>query len=182
VRARSSGNADRISASAAGETKAAARPCAARGDEPRAVAGQRPEQGGQRERQHARDEGPPPAQQVRGAAAEEQEAAEQERVGVRHPRQLRGRQAQLRGDGRQRHADDRGVEDEHELRGRQQRQRQRRLLLALLADGRPAAGPVRTCGPPPTVCPAAVCRAAIVHDPRGRRAGIRAGRVGGGGI
>ena len=78
----------------------------------RQAAGQR----GGREEQQPGHEHAPAAEQVGGAAAEEQEAGEGQRVGVDHPLQVDGREAEVVADRRQRDVDDRDVEDDHELR------------------------------------------------------------------
>ena len=80
----------------------------------REAAGQR----GEGEDRDAGDEHPPAAEDVAGAGAEQQQAAERQRVGVLHPRQARGREVQRALDVRQRGDDDRDVEDDHELAGR----------------------------------------------------------------
>ena len=54
--------------------------------------------------------------EVAGAAAEEEEAAEDQRVGVDDPLQVRVRHVEVLLDRRQRDVDDRRVEDDHELR------------------------------------------------------------------
>ena len=62
-------------------------------------------------------------QQIRGAAAQQQEAAEGEPVAGHDPLQVRLRHVQLAADGRQRDVDDREVRDRHEERDSQHRER-----------------------------------------------------------
>ena len=62
------------------------------------------------------EEQPLAPEQVAGAAAEQQEAAEDERVGVDDPLEVRLREAEVFLDRRQRDVHDRRVEDDHELR------------------------------------------------------------------
>jgi hypothetical protein len=70
---------------------------------------------GDREQQQPEDEHPPVAEQVGGAPAQQQEAGEDEHVGVDHPLEVDGREAQVGPDRRQRHVDHRDVEHDHEL-------------------------------------------------------------------
>ena len=70
----------------------------------------------------AGQEHPSPAEQVGGAATEQDQPAESERVGRDHPLEIGDRDAQVRLDGRQRDVHHRDVEDEHELRCAQQGQ------------------------------------------------------------
>ena len=81
------------------------------------VAGQR----GQGEQRDAEDEDTPPAEQVTGPPAKQQEPAEGERVSVDDPLQVGPGEVQGVLDVRQRHVDDGGVEHDHELRGRDHR-------------------------------------------------------------
>jgi AcrR family transcriptional regulator len=110
--------------SAAGETNAAPRPCSARGDEPELALGQSAEQRGAGEEDHPRDEEPAAAQQVGQAAAQQQEAAEDQGVGVDDPRQVVLLEVQVAADRGQRDVDDRGVEDDDELRAGQEGERE----------------------------------------------------------
>ena len=55
--------------------------------------------------------------QVGGPAAQQQEARECQRVGVDHPLEVGGREAEVAADRGQRDVHDRDVEDDHELRG-----------------------------------------------------------------
>ena len=102
---------------AAGETSAAPSPWS-----PRArisvvsLRRERAEQRGGGEQHQAGEEDPLAADQVAGATAEQQEAAEEQRVRVDDPLQVRLGDLQVGLDRRQRDVDDRGVEDHHELR------------------------------------------------------------------
>ena len=103
--------------SAAGETSAAPRPC-----RPRVMishvdpVAMRAEQRGGGEQHEADEEDLLAPGQVAGAAAEEQEAAEHQRVGVHDPLQVGVRHVEVLLDRRQRDVHDRRVEDDHELR------------------------------------------------------------------
>ena len=66
---------------------------------------------------------PAAAEQIRGAAAEQQEAAERERVRGHDPLQAGLGEVQIAADRRQRDVDDRQIDDRHEERHRQQRER-----------------------------------------------------------
>ena len=122
--------------SAAGESSAAPRPCTARAAISwplglREAAGQR----GEREQDEAGDEQPAAAEQVGHAAAQQQEAAEGERVGVDDPREVVLGELEVAADRRQRDVDDRRVEHDDELRQREQRQGAS-ALSAMLGDDR----------------------------------------------
>jgi hypothetical protein len=95
----------------------------ARGDQLGVVRRQAAEQRGQREQAQAEDEDPAAAEQVGGAPAQQQEAAEHQRVRVHHPLEVLLREVQLGLNRRQRDVHDRRVEHDHELRGAQQDQR-----------------------------------------------------------
>ena len=71
---------------------------------------------GDREDDHADEEYPLAPEDVAGAATEQQEAAEGQRVGVHDPLQVGLGHVQVGLDRRQRHVHDRRVEDDHELR------------------------------------------------------------------
>jgi hypothetical protein len=75
------------------------------------------------EEEQARDEQPPPAEEIGEAASEQQRAAEEDRVRRDDPMQARLREPQIGFDRRERDVDDRDVEDDHELRRYDQRQR-----------------------------------------------------------
>ena len=88
----------------------------------------------------AEHEDPPPPEQVAGAPAEQQQPAEGERVGVDDPFQVGTGKVQRVLDVRQRHVDDGGIEHDHELRGRDDREREaeppwRRRRRARRVDG-----------------------------------------------
>ena len=93
-------------------------------DEPsgalREAAGQR----GRGEEDQAGDEQAPTSEKIGQPTAEEQEAAEHEHVRVDDPREVVLREVEVRADRRERDVDDRGVEDDDELRCREQRQGQ----------------------------------------------------------
>src|SRR3954453_21823595 len=112
--------------SAAGETSAAPRPGRARARsaavQPRLRLREAAEQRREREDDEADHEELAAAQEVGQAAAEQQEAAEGERVGVDHPGEVVLGEVQRAPDGGQRDVDDGGVEDDDELRHRQERQ------------------------------------------------------------
>ena len=73
-------------------------------------------QRGEREEDEADDEDAPPPEQVGHAAAEQQEAAERDRVRGDHPLHRRLRDVQVFLNRRDRDVDDRNVEDRHEER------------------------------------------------------------------
>ncbi len=77
--------------------------------------GQPVEQRGDREQRHAGDEQPLAPEQVAGPATQQEEAAEDQRVGVDHPLQARGREVQATLDRGQRDVHHGGVEHDHEL-------------------------------------------------------------------
>ena len=79
--------------------------------------GEAAEQRADGEEGEPRDEQPPAPEQVGEPAAEQQDAAEHDRVGGDHPLQVRLREVQVGLDRRQRDVHDRDVEDDHELRG-----------------------------------------------------------------
>ena len=88
----------------------------ARDDERGLVGRQAAGQRGEREQQHPGHEDAPAPEQVGRAAAQQQEAREGQRVGVDHPLQVDGGEAQILADRRERDVHDRDVEDDHELR------------------------------------------------------------------
>ena len=76
------------------------------------------------------------AEQVGGAAGQQEQAAEGQHVGVDDPGEGGGAEAEVGLDGRQGDVDDGGVEHDHELGGDQQPERQRAAAtLALSGDG-----------------------------------------------
>ena len=127
------------SESAAGESSAAPRPWTARAaiSLPGEVA-RPPASEASANTIEADHEQPAPAEQVGHAAAEQQEAAEEQRVGVDDPREVVLGEVEVAADRRQRDVDDGCVEDDDELRQRQQRERDPFLVLWKLTAG--------TCG------------------------------------
>jgi hypothetical protein len=69
----------------------------------------------ERERAEADHEDEAPTEEVAHAPAEQQEAAERERVAAYHPLQVLGREAEIRLDGGQRDVHDGDVEDDHQI-------------------------------------------------------------------
>ena len=111
--------------SAAGASSAPPRPWSrAEGDQRGLGPGEAGEQRADREEGDAGDEEPAPAEQVGHPAAEQQEAAEHDRVGGDHPLQALLAEVEVGLDRRQRDVHDRDVEHDHEL-GRHQRPRVR---------------------------------------------------------
>jgi hypothetical protein len=108
------------------------------GQQPGLGGGEAAEQRGQRKHDDAGDEDPAPAEDVTGPAAEQQQAAERQRVGVHHPLEPGAREAERVLDVWQRHVHDRGVQHHHELRGGDDHQGEPEM-----ASGRPAG-----CRPP----------------------------------
>jgi hypothetical protein len=104
---------------AAGASAAPNAPWAARGDEHREALRRASDSGRHGEARHADQEQPLAPEDVSEAAAEQQQAAERQRVGRDDPLPVRGREMQ-RGLGvRQGDAHDRRVEGNHQLRGGQ---------------------------------------------------------------
>ena len=98
----------------------------------------RGEAGGERgdgDQQQAGHEDAAAAEQVGGAAAEQQEAAEGEHVGVDDPGQVLLGEVEGRADRRQRDVDDRGVEDDDELRRAEEDQGEPALLAEVFGRG-----------------------------------------------
>ena len=127
-------------ASAAGETIAAPSPWIARAlDQPdRGLREPAPERG-EREEHEADHEHAPAPEPVGEPPAQQQEAAEGERVSVDDPREVRPREVQVGPDRRQRDVHDRGVDDDHELRHRKQEERELLRPRRLKARFPPAA-------------------------------------------
>ena len=125
LRSRPAGKVTVSSASAAGESSAAPTPWTARaaisalgrGHE---AAGQR----GDAEQREAGQEEPAAAEQVARPPAEQQQAAERERVAVDDPLQAVGGEPEVGLDRGQRDVHDRDVEDDHELGDGEHRQRE----------------------------------------------------------
>ena len=82
------------------------------------------EQRGDREQHETTHEQAPAAEQVGHSPAEQQEAAERQRVRVRDPGEVLRREVQVLADRRDRDVDDRDVQDDHELRRGQESERQ----------------------------------------------------------
>ena len=111
--------------SAAGEMIAAPRPWSARAPiSDGSVHASAREQRAEREDDDADEEHAPAAEQVGRAPAEQQEAAEDERVGADHPLEVLLREAEVDLDRGQGDVHDRDVEDDHELHDAEERQRQ----------------------------------------------------------
>jgi len=96
----------------------------ARADEQLGASGGRAAGREQGEHGHAGDEHAPAAEDVGGAAAQQQEAAEHEQVGVDHPGQRALGEAEVGADRGQRRVDDRVVDRGDELGGADQREDQ----------------------------------------------------------
>ena len=110
-------------ASAAGEIVAAPRPWMRASADQRGLGPREPaEERADRERDQADHEDAAAAEQVRGPAAKQQEAAEDERVRGDDPLQVGLREAEIRLDRRKGDVHDRDVEHDHELDGAEQRQ------------------------------------------------------------
>src|SRR5581483_11126578 len=108
----------------------AAEPLQPAGDDQRSLGPREPrEQRAEREDDHADDEETTPTEQVREPAAEQQRAAEQDRVRGDHPLQARLREVEVALDRRQGDVDNRHVEDDHELRGDGERENEPAPLL-----------------------------------------------------
>jgi hypothetical protein len=106
-----------------------------RGKQP-PLAGSEPAEKGRRgKQQQPEDEHPPPAKNVAGAAAEQEQAAEGDRVGVDHPLQAGSGEAKRTLHMGQRHIDDGGVEHDHELRGGDNQQSQAEAAVAAAGRG-----------------------------------------------
>jgi hypothetical protein len=117
-----------ISASVAGNSRAAPTPCAARDDQQGGIRRQRAEQRRQREQQHAQPVETAAADQVGGAATQQQAAAERHGVGTDHPLQLLRVDLQRAAHVVQGDEDDGGVQGDDQLRGGQQGQRPARVF------------------------------------------------------
>ena len=113
-----------------GEDRGAEALDGAGGDQPARALGETTGQRGGGEEDQAGDEDAAAAEQVGHAPAEQQEAAEDERVRVDDPGQVLLGEVEVAAHRGQRDVDDRGVEDDDELRRGEQRQRE-----ALAGDG-----------------------------------------------
>ncbi len=107
----------------------------ARGQQPGLGVGETAEQRGDREQDDPGDEDPLAAEDVAGPAAEQQQAAEGQRVGVDDPLQAGAGEAERGLDVRQRDVDDGGVQHHHELRGGDDQQGQAQMPVS--GAGRP---------------------------------------------
>jgi hypothetical protein len=96
----------------------------AEADQRRFRPGQPAEQGGGREDREAGNEEAPSAQQVGEAPAEQERPAEEDRVRGDHPLQVGLRKIEIGLDRRKRDVHDRDIEDDHELRCDDERQRE----------------------------------------------------------
>jgi hypothetical protein len=94
----------------------------ARGEEHRFTRGQSREERGDGEDAEAGEEHPTTTEQIGGASPEQQEAAEDERVGRHRPPQVVPADGEVVGEVGKRHVHGRDVEDDHELRQGEQRQ------------------------------------------------------------
>ena len=95
-----------------------------RGEQPRLAVSEPAKQGRPGEQQQPEDEHPPPAEDVTGTAAEQEQPAEGDRVGVHHPLQAAAGEAECLLDVREGNVDDGRVEHDHELGGGDDHQRQ----------------------------------------------------------
>ena len=114
--------------------------------QPRLGSGQPAGEGCGREQQQADNEHLAPAKQVTGTAAEQQQAAERQRIAVDHPLQAAVGKSEGRLDVGQRDVDDGGVEDDHQLRGRDDQQGQAEVTAAVPGAGRVRCGKCRCHG------------------------------------
>ena len=104
----------------------------ARGDEHGLVDGEAADERGRGEEQDAGDEHPAAAEQVAEAAAEQQQAAEGEGVGVDDPREVRVAEPEVGLDVGQRDVDDGAVEHDHQLRAADDGEREAETARARL--------------------------------------------------
>ena len=138
-----------IIASTAGEAIAPPTPCAARAASSQpADCARPPASEATVNKPMPAQEHPAPAEDVTGAAAEQQQAAERQRVGVQHPGQAGRGEVQAVGDARQGDVHHGHVENDHQLGAQDDRQGQ--------APAVPQRGP------------AAEAPAGFLHDRRGR--------------
>jgi hypothetical protein len=118
--------------SAVGAMMAPPTPCAARAASSQAcVVAKPPSSEASENRRIPGDEDSASVQDVAGPAAEQQQAAEGERVGVDHPFQAGAGEAERLRDVGQGHVYDRRVEDHHQLRGGDDDQGQAELAVAV---------------------------------------------------
>jgi hypothetical protein len=104
----------------------------AEGDQRAGRPGDAVEQRAHREERHAGDEHAPTTEHVGESTAEQQDAAEEDRVGRHHPLQAGLREAEVRADGRERDVHDRDVQHHHELRRHQHAERDPARPIGLL--------------------------------------------------
>jgi len=105
-----------ISESATADTTAPPTPCTARAATRSSWELAKPaREGGEREDADAEQEQPAMAEQVTQPAPEKEETAERQQVRVDDPRERRLREPEVLLDRRERHADDRHVEDDHQV-------------------------------------------------------------------
>ena len=102
-----------------------------------------------REQSDPRHERSPPAEQVAGAGAEEEEAAEGQDVGVEHPRERRAGEMEAALDVGQGDVHDGGVEHHHQLGGEDDAEDHRRVAAppAGAPAGRGLTGPLTSAFP-----------------------------------
>ena len=116
--------------SAAGSMIAPPSPCTARPAISNAsLRRERARQRSDREQGESEHQDPAATEQIRGATAEQQEAAERQRVRGYHPLQARGGQVQIAADRRQRDVDDREIDDRHEVRAANRANARQRLVF-----------------------------------------------------
>ncbi len=128
--------------SAAGATMAPPTPWIARAASSQAcVVANPPSSEASREQQDAGDEHPAPAEDVPGPAAEQQQPAEGQGVGVDDPLQAGAGEAERGLDVRQRDVHDRRVEHHHQLRGGDDDERQAEMALGGPGRGHSGLGP-----------------------------------------
>ena len=112
------------------------------GQQPRLGGGEAAQQRGHREQDDPGDEHPAPAEDVPGPAAQQQQAAEGQCVGVDHPLQAGAGESERLLDVRQCDVDDRRVEHHHQLCGGDDDQRQAELAVAVSGrSARPGKAP-----------------------------------------
>ena len=133
--ARSAGsvNSVTISDSATADTTAPPRPCTARAPTSSLRRREPAAERRQREERDPDQEQTAVAEEVAQPAAEQEEAAEGEQVGVDHPGERRLREAEILPDRRQRDAHDRHVEDDHQVAQAEDDQRQPAVPVRLMS-------------------------------------------------
>jgi hypothetical protein len=96
-----------------------------------------------REQQQPDDEHPSPAEKVARPAAQQQQSAEGQRVGIGDPLQTAAGESKCRLNVRQCHIHDRRVEHDHELGSRDDEQRHAEMAAAALGAGLAGSGKCR---------------------------------------